>query len=421
MQYKSKEEVGELVSKGEPVFIAISEGLYLEVKKNGIAIFVKRYQINDKRKQMKIGVYGEKEEGLMSYGDALIKSIQLTQHIKDGIDPKLEADRKTRQNIKTVDDIFRRFITKKSKKIKTGYISQSNYDKRIKPVIGHLPVERVSPLDIEEILDNVLAEGYPTVANKVLFLCKNIFKSAEKLGLIDKNPAAPFSATEDAGGPESSRDTILSKGDISKAFAVFDQHPAKVPLSTRIGYALLLMLGTRKMELFSAKWEDIKMDSQTFTLYEDDTKTKSSLVIPIPDLAMPQLRDLKLIANGSDYLFPARKKSSRGYISDDTTNHTLAALFGKSVSKKPPGPNFLGLADIEYFTVHDLRRTFRSLLAHVSVSDEIADVCMNHQKKGTTRTYNRYRYFQERKEALNKLAKLLFSRINYQGIQQVEN
>jgi hypothetical protein len=57
----------------------------------------------------------------------------------------------------------------------------------------------------------------------------------------------------------------------------------------------------------------------------------------------------------------------------------------------------------------------------VSVSDEIADVCMNHQKKGTTRTYNRYRYFQERKEALNKLAKLLFSRINYQGIQQVEN
>lgn len=72
---------------------------------------------------------------------------------------------------------------------------------------------------------------------------------------------------------------------------------------------------------------------------------------------MPQLRDLKLIANGSDYLFPARKKSSRGYISDDTTNHTLATLFGKSVSKKPPGPNFLGLADIEYFTVHDLRRT----------------------------------------------------------------
>ena len=417
MQYLKKEKVAALVEKAEPTFIAISEGLYLEVKKNGTAIFVKRYQINDKRKQMKMGVYGEKKDGLMSYEDALIKSIQLSQQIKDGIDPKLEADRKTRQNIKTVDDIFRRFIAKKSKRIETGYILQSNYDKRIKPVIGHLPVERVSPLDIEEILDNVLAEGYPTVANKVLFLCKNIFKSAEKLGLIEKNPAAPFSATEDAGGPEFSRETILSKSDISKAFAVFDKHPAIVPVSTRIGYALLLMLGTRKMELFSAKWEDIKMDSQTFTLYENDTKTKSSLVIPIPDLAMPQLRDLKLIANGSDYLFPARKKSSRGYISDDTTNHTLANLFGKKVSKKPPGPDYLGLEGIEYFTVHDLRRTFRSLLAHVGVSDEIAEVCMNHEKKGTTRTYNRYHYFQERKEALNKLAELLFSRINYQIIQ----
>lgn len=417
MQYKDKDEVGDLVSKGKPIFVAISEGLYLDVKKNGTAIFVKRYQLNDKRKQMKIGVFGEKEEGLMSYGDALIKSIKLTQQIKDGIDPKLEADRKTRQKIKTVNDIAGRFLDKKSKKIETVHILQSNYDKRIKPIIGHLLVERVSPLDIEEILDNVVAEGYPTVANKVLFLCKNIFKSAEKLGLIDKNPAAPFSATENTGGPEFSRETILSKGDIKKAFCVFDQHQTIVPLSTRIGYALLLMLGNRKMELFSAKWEDIKMDSKTFTLYADDTKTKSSLVIPIPDLAMPMLKDLKLISNGSEYLFPTRKRSSRGYISDDTTNHTLAHLFGKKVSKKPPGPNYLGQENIQYFTVHDLRRTFRSLLAHIGISDEIAEVCMNHSKKGTTRTYNRYRYFAERKKALNKLAELIISLVNYKGIQ----
>ena len=324
----------------------------------------------------------------MSYEDALIKSLQLSQQIKDGIDPKLEADRKTRQKFKTVNDIAQRFINRKAGQIETAYILQRDYDKRIKPFIGHLPVERVTPIDIEDIFMNVVHEGYPTVANKVLFLSKNIFKSAEKLGLIDKNPAAPFSATEDAGGAEVSRETILSKGDIKKAFCVFDQHPTKVPLSTKIGFILLLIFGTRKMELFSAKWEDIKMDSQTFTLYEDDTKTKSSLVIPIPDLVMPLLRDLKLIANGSKYLFPARKKSSRGYISDDTINHTLANLFGKKVSKKPAGPNFLGEENIQYFTVHDLRRTFRSLLAYLQISDEIGEVCMNHAKKGTTKTYN---------------------------------
>ncbi|NQY36746.1 MAG: DUF4102 domain-containing protein [Alteromonadaceae bacterium] len=54
MQYLNKETVEDHVDKGDPIFIAISEGLYLEVKKNGTAIFVKRYQINDKRKQMKI-------------------------------------------------------------------------------------------------------------------------------------------------------------------------------------------------------------------------------------------------------------------------------------------------------------------------------------------------------------------------------
>lgn len=419
MKHSKDEEldVKKLVDKGEPIFKSISDGLYLEVKKNGTANFVKRYQINDKRKQMKIGVYGDRKEGLMCYEDALIRSIQLSQQIQDGIDPKLEVDRKARQNVKTVNDIAQRFIDRKSQKIKTGYILQRSYDNRIKPYIGHLPIERVNPMDIEDIFMNVVHDGYPTAANKILFLCKNIFKSAAKLGLIDKNPAAPFSATEDAGGSETSRDVILSKGDIRKAFCVFDQHTTKVPLSTKVGFILLLILGNRKMELFSAKWEDIKMDSQTFTLFEDRTKTKSPLVIPIPDLAMPLLRDLKLIGNGSEYLFPARKKSSRGYISDDTTNHTLANLFGKKVSKNAPGPNYLGDAGIQYFTVHDLRRTFRSLLAHIGISDEISEVCMNHAKKGTTKVYNRYQYFKERKEALNKLAELILSLINYKGIQ----
>ena len=419
MKYSKDDEIRikEDVDKGEPIFKSISEGLYLEVKKNGTANFVKRYQINDKRKQMKIGVYGDRKEGLMCYEDALIRSIQLSQQIQDGIDPKLEVDRKARQNVKTVNDIAQRFIDRKSQKIKTGYILQRNYDKRIKPYIGHLPIERVNPMDIEDIFMDVVHEGYPTAANKILFLCKNIFKSAEKLGLIDKNPAAAFSATEDAGGSETSRDVILSKGDIRKAFCVFDQHTTKVPLSTKIGFILLLILGNRKMELFSAKWADIKMDSQIFTLLEDKTKTKRPLVIPIPDLAMPLLRDLKLIGNGSEYLFPARKKSRRGYISDDTTNHTLANLFGKKVNKKAAGPNYLGDAGIQYFTVHDLRRTFRSLLAHIGISDEISEVCMNHSKKGTTKVYNRYKYFKERKEALNKLAELILPLANYNTIQ----
>lgn len=55
MQYKSEDDVEVFVNKGVPIFVAISEGLYLEVRKNDTAIFVKRYQLNDKRKQMKIG------------------------------------------------------------------------------------------------------------------------------------------------------------------------------------------------------------------------------------------------------------------------------------------------------------------------------------------------------------------------------
>jgi hypothetical protein len=51
--------------------------------------------------------------------------------------------------------------------------------------------------------------------------------------------------------------------------------------------------------------------------------------------------------------FPARKKSSRGYISDTTVNHTLADLFGHVISKKQPANNILGQAGVSEFKVND--------------------------------------------------------------------
>jgi hypothetical protein len=54
---------------------------------------------------------------------------------------------------------------------------------------------------------------------------------------------------------------------------------------------------------------------------------------------------------------------------------------------------------IEYFTVYDLRRTNRSLLASLSVPPHIAERCLNHKLKGVEGIYDRYDYFEERVKA----------------------
>jgi len=252
-----------------------------------------------------------------------------------------------------------------------------------------------------------LSSGRPSIANKVLHLCKNIFKLGVKNCFLDMNPAANYSTSEDAGGNMPPRDVALSEEEIEIMFDVFREYPQKVPEPTYIGITLLIILGLRKMELFSVNWIDVDLRRQYFHLYEDNTKTKKSLAVPIPDDVLPLFHRLKELSKSSDYVFPARKRSTRGYISDDTVNHTLADLFGKVISKRTPSENVLGQAGVTEFVVHDLRRTCRTLMAELGIREEVAEKCLNHNSSNIVRIYNRYEYKKERKEAHEKVAGLI--------------
>ncbi|MEH6561072.1 MAG: hypothetical protein V7713_06560 [Marinobacter sp.] len=70
------------------------------------------------------------------------------------------------------------------------------------------------------------------------------------------------------------------------------------------------------------------------------------------------------------------------------------------------------MGNIAEFTVHDLRRTCRSLLSAAGVPGHVAERCLNHKLKGVEGIYDRYDYFEERKEALTKVAELVAQFIN---------
>ena len=83
-------------------------------------------------------------------------------------------------------------------------------------------------------------------------------------------------------------------------------------------------------------------------------------------------------------------------------------MFGKKVdSNKEPYPNILGEAGLEYFVIHDFRRSCRSLLAELKAPPHIAERCLNHKLKGIEGIYDRYDYFDERNNALSKLAQCI--------------
>lgn len=371
---------------------AAGNGLYLRVTTEGTGFWVFRYSLQGKRREITLGRYPE-----VSLADATSQSLQLKTGVRAGTDPLAERKRPAAAQLHTVDDLARDWLATISRKISHPEIPQRIYQKEIAPHIGELPMVRVKALDIRSILERVAASGRPTIANDTLMYLKQLFRHAQKLHLIEQSPAAPFT-NDDAGGSERSRKRVLSWSELEKLFAAIGSHIGQFGRDNHLAVALLLMLGVRKNELLAAAWHEIDVAAGEWRLIAERTKTSKPLRIPLPEQAVTLLRELRYRAGTSDYLFPRRratKRSRQAHVSPSTLNAAIGTLLEQT-------------PDLEHFTVHDLRRTFRSLLAELKVPAHIAERCMNHGLRGIEGVYDHYDYWDERKDALQRLANHLW-------------
>jgi integrase len=67
---------------------------------------------------------------------------------------------------------------------------------------------------------------------------------------------------------------------------------------------------------------------------------------------------------------------------------------------------------ISGFTLHDLRRTGRSLMSRAGVNADHAERVLGHVISGVAGVYDRHTYFDEKASALAKLAALIETIIN---------
>ena len=59
------------------------------------------------------------------------------------------------------------------------------------------------------------------------------------------------------------------------------------------------------------------------------------------------------------------------------------------------------------WTLHDLRRTAKTLMARADVRPDISERVLGHQIKGVEAIYDRHRYEQQKADALTKLSEVI--------------
>lgn len=290
------------------------------------------------------------------------------------------------------DEFFERMVIGKG--LKRAHVIRQRLDKDLVPTLGKMEIGAVKPRDIDAMLQTILKRDVPSIANNVLSWTQRIFTYAVKRHLCESNPAAVFDLS-DAGGKAVARDRALSRTELVALFEAM-RTTAGFGRENQLAVKLLLLLAVRKQELLAAKWDEFDLDAAVWRLSAERTKTDADIAIPLSPAAIASLWELQVFACGSAYLFPARKAENRRLltISEATLNRALLA-----VEKNMP--------NCEHFTVHDLRRTARTQLAALGVPPHIAEKCLNHKLKGVEGRYDRFDYFEERRQALKLWAQLL--------------
>jgi integrase len=135
-----------------------------------------------------------------------------------------------------------------------------------------------------------------------------------------------------------------------------------------------------------------ELDGGVWTLPASRSKNGRELVLPLSPLAISALERPPRIA-GSKFVFTFDGQ------------HAFAN-FSKAKAQ------FDKACGVTSWTLHDLRRTARSLMSRAGVSADVAERCLGHVISGVRGTYDRHAYFDEKKRAFEALASLLERIIN---------
>ena len=156
---------------------------------------------------------------------------------------------------------------------------------------------------------------------------------------------------------------------------------------------LAVLTAQRRQKIVSMKWADITIDG-TWNIPTADREKGSAGSLVLPEAAIEVIRSQPRI-DGNPFVLPGREHGHfKGF-------SPCKRAFDAKVAEK------LGGEPLPRWTLHDLRRTSRSLMSRAQVRPDIAERVMGHAIVGIEAVYDRHSYHNEKAAALAKLAGLI--------------
>jgi integrase len=261
-------------------------------------------------------------------------------------------------------------------------------EKYVFPHWGNRPFREIRRGDVANLLDHIEDNHGRRMADVVLGMIRSLMNWYTTRDDDYVSPIVKGMKRSNGNGGRArilTDDEIRALWDVCKGAGMFG------------AYVLTLLLTLqRRSKVATMQWSDV-VDG-TWTIRSDDPREKNHAgVLKLPKILIEilQLQGQLRIAD-NPYVFPGKPRGRR--------TPGPAPLRSFAENKKVLDSK---LPDMDHWTLHDLRRTARSLMSRAGVSSEHAERVLGHSIRGVEGIYNRHTFEQEKAEALAKLAALV--------------
>jgi integrase len=318
--------------------------------------------------------------------------------VADGRDPvaekeetRAQAAREKLADINTVSTVLDKFVARYARKqenLRSADQIQAIFDRLVKPAIGEKSIYGIRRSDIREMLDKIADANGPVMADRVLAHVRTAFNWQMEGDDDFTNPIGKGVIKPRADAAKRARKRMLADDEIRSVWQALDS--TEVPEAFRNIVRELLLTVQRRNEVANMHSDEI--DAATWIIPAERYKTGSPNVVPLTETAQQWIK-------GKGYIFSTTggKRPFSGFSKAKTELDRIIAKQRKAAGLKPL-PNW---------TLHDLRRTGRSLMARAGVPSDVAEQVLGHKIAGVEGVYNRHDYIKEKREALEKLAGLV--------------
>ena len=268
-------------------------------------------------------------------------------------------------------------------KLRTAAEREATLRRLVFPTLGDRQIDAIKRSEIVRLLDKIETSCGARTADLALAYVRRIFRWYEGRDDDFKSPVVSAMRRYDSAAHE--RERVLNDDELKivwKASAADGPFPAFI--------RFLLLTASRRNEAAHLRWDELGNDGWLLPASRHKDKRRD-LFRPLSKAAwelinaQPRIRDCPFVF---------------------THDGTHAIGFGRAKV------GFTKKCGIANWTLHDLRRTSRTLLSRAGIPADICERCLGHTIGGVRGVYDRYEYRDEKQRAFEALAALIERIVN---------